>query len=87
MGFRLDEGNTEAMPVVATHRFEAPEFAPPLRRVRDWRKVKTDAWREASRERWRPFERGWEGREAPAVERTRAPPGNTSRDMPNGPDT
>ena len=23
---------------------------------RDWRKVKTAAWREANRERWRPFE-------------------------------
>jgi ATP-dependent DNA ligase len=25
---------------------------------RDWRKVKTAAWREANRERWRLFERG-----------------------------
>lgn len=25
---------------------------------RDWRKVKTIAWREANRERWRLFERG-----------------------------
>ena len=25
---------------------------------RDWRKVKTLAWREANRERWRLFERG-----------------------------
>ena len=24
---------------------------------RDWRKVKTNAWREANRERWRMFER------------------------------
>jgi len=24
---------------------------------RDWRKVKTTAWREANRERWRLFER------------------------------
>jgi bifunctional non-homologous end joining protein LigD len=25
---------------------------------RDWRKIKTVAWREANRERWRMFERG-----------------------------
>jgi hypothetical protein len=28
---------------------------------RDWRKVKTVAWREANRERWRLFERGSSG--------------------------
>ena len=26
---------------------------------RDWRKVKTTAWREANRERWRLFEKTW----------------------------
>jgi ATP-dependent DNA ligase len=25
---------------------------------RDWRKIKTAMWREASRERWRMFEKG-----------------------------
>jgi ATP-dependent DNA ligase len=33
---------------------------PPYRSgdCRDWRKVKTMAWREANRERWRLFEQG-----------------------------
>jgi bifunctional non-homologous end joining protein LigD len=40
---------------------------------RDWRKVKTAAWREANRERWRLFERKAGGRkEAPS--RKGAPP-------------